>query len=100
MSKTDDDSTMFPEKWLKKLPTGFSEDADSMSEADLKKTIVSCENNIFTIEKEKTNDVKLNAAKEISKELSGPYRDAKSCQDAKIRYCLFLLHGKGADLDK
>ena len=67
MSKSDDnDPTMFPEKWLKKLPTGFSEDADSMSEADLKKTIVSCENNIFTIEKEKSEDVKLTAAQEIA----------------------------------
>ena len=93
-----DDSVVFPEKWLKKLPTGFSEEADAMSEDDLKKNIISCENNIFTIEKEKNNDVKLSAAKEISKELSGPYRDAKSCQDAKIRYCLFLLHGKGANL--
>jgi len=90
----------FDQKLLKKLPTGFAEDADAMSEADLKKTIVSCENNIDTIEKEKDTDLKLNAALEISKELNGPYRDAKSCQNAKIKYCLYLLHGKGANLDK
>ena len=100
MSDSNNDSATFPEKLLKKLPTGFSEDADSMSEDELKKTIINCENNIFTIEKEKAADVKLSAAKDISKELSGPYRDAKNCQDAKIRYCLYLLHGKGIDLDK
>ena len=100
MSKKNNDDGTFPEKWLKKMPTGFVEDAEAMSEADLKKTIVSCENNMCTIEKEAEADIKLNAAKELVKDLSSAYRDGKSCQNAKIRYCLFLLHGKGVDLDK
>jgi hypothetical protein len=98
MSK--DDDNMFPEKWLKKLPTGFSDDADAMSTEDLKKTIVSCENNMYNIDKEKENDEKLNAAKEIMKDLGIPYRDAKTCQSAKIKYCLYLLQGKGIDFEK
>lgn len=93
--------SFFPEKWnkvLKSLPE-FKETADSASEADLKKIIVDCEGNIYTVEKEQEADVKLNAAKEMVKEYGASYRDAKKVQMAKIQYALFLLEGKGVDLD-
>lgn len=95
------DPVTFPEKWakvLKDLPE-FKDIADAASTDDLKKIIVQCEGNIYTVEKEKTEDHKLNGAKELVKEYSAPYRDAIKAQTAKIKYALFLLEGKGEDLD-
>lgn len=103
MSKKDKDAapTTFPEKWYKvisKLPE-FKDTADSASEEDLKKIIVTCEGNIYTIDQEKADDVKLNGAKELVKDYSEPYKDALKVQTAKIKYALFLLEGKGVELD-
>ncbi len=89
----------FPEKWAKKLPTGFQDEAASLDDAGLKKVIVESAGNIHTIDKEKEADVKLTAAKELMKELSGAYRDATGAQNAKIKYALFLLEGRGVDLN-
>ena len=100
MSKTNEPN-VFPEKWakvLKELPE-FKDTADAASTEDLKKVIVTCEGNIYTIDKEKDDDTKLNAAKDLVKEYSAPYRDAVKVQTAKIKYALFLLEGKGVDLD-
>lgn len=93
--------TTFPQKWWKvilELPE-FKDTADAASVEELKKTIVECEGNIYTIDQEKEEDIKLAGAKDIVKELSAPYRDAVKAQTAKIKYALFLLEGKGVDLD-
>lgn len=98
---SNNDPITFPEKWakvLKELPE-FKENADAASAEDLKKIIVTSEGNIYTIEKEKEEDTKLNAAKDLVKEYSAPYRDAVKVQTAKIKYALFLLEGKGEDLN-
>lgn len=100
MSKKDKEPTTFPEKWakvLKSLPE-FKDTADAASTEDLKKVIVQCEGNIYEIDKDKESNVKLLAAKEVLKEMTAPYADAKKCQMAKIQYALFLLEGKGVDL--
>lgn len=100
-TKEDNMPVTFSEKWckvLKDLPE-FKDTADAASADDLKKIVVECEGNIYTIEKEQEGDVKLNAAKELTKELSAPYRDAIKTQMAKIKYALFLLEGKGVNLD-
>ena len=91
----------FPDKWWKiiqKLPE-FKDTADAASVEDLKKIVVTSEGNVYTIEQEKQADVKLNAAKELVSEYSGPYRDAINAQTAKIKYAMFLLEGKGVELD-
>lgn len=100
MSQDNQEMVVFPEKWakvLKDLPE-FKEIAEAASVEDLKKMIVTSEGNIYTIEKEKDQDVKLNAAKELVKDHSAPYRDAIKVQTAKIKYSLFLLEGKGEDV--
>lgn len=97
---TQKDQTEFPAKWnkiLKDLPE-FKDIADAASADELKKIIVMSEGNIYNIEKEKENDAKLNAARELAKEHSAPYRDAIKTQTAKSKYCLFLLEGKGTEL--
>jgi predicted alternative tryptophan synthase beta-subunit len=103
MSKKKDDQapTTFPEKWYKvisKLPE-FKDTADAASVDDLKKIVVESEGNIFSIEHEMAEDIKLNGAKELVKEYSSAYRDGIKAQTAKIKYALFLLEGKGVDLD-
>lgn len=103
MSKKKDDQapTTFPEKFYKvisQLPE-FKDTADASSVEDLKKIIITCEGNIYTIEQEKAEDVKLTGAKELVKDYSEPYRDALKVQTAKIKYALFLLEGKGVELD-
>lgn len=101
MSKTVQEPGAFPEKWakvLKELPE-FKETADSSSVVDLKKIIVQCEGNIYTIENAKQDDSDLDKAKEVVKELSSPYRDAIKVQTAKVKYALYLLEGKGENLD-
>lgn len=100
MSKSNEPTT-FPDKWakvLKDMPE-YKDTADASSVEDLKKIIVTCEGNIYTIEQEKDADTKLTGAKELVKEYSAPYRDAVKVQTAKIKYALFLLEGKGVDLD-
>ena len=103
MSKTKDDDQMpttFPEKWAKLLKkmTDFKGVADAADSDELKKIIISSEGNISTVEKSKEEDVKINAAKEIIKDLGGAYRDALKAQMTKIKYCLFLLEGRGVDI--
>jgi tricorn protease-like protein len=89
----------FPEKWLKKLPTGFVENVESMSEEDVKRVIFESEGNIYTVDREMDQDQKLSAAKELVKDYSSAYRDAKAALTAKIKYCLFVLEGRGMDLE-
>jgi hypothetical protein len=100
MTKDNADPVTFTEKWakvLKEIPE-FKDTADAADVVELKKIIIESEGNISNIEKEKDEDSKLNAAKEIIKEISAPYRDAIKIQTAKIKYALFLLEGKGESI--
>ena len=93
--------TGLPKKWdniIKDLPE-FKDAADAASIEDLKKIIVDCEGNIYTVEKEIEANIQLAGAKEVVKDMMEPYRDAKKAQQAKIQYALLLLEGKGVDLD-
>ena len=89
----------FPNKFLKRLPSGFTDEAGSMDTEELKKTVVDAEGNLYIINKEKEADQMLLAAKNTAKDLSGAYRDARATQNAKIQYCLFLLEERGVELD-
>ncbi len=91
-------SAGFPEKWLKKIKH-WVDTANSMTDEELKKAIVDCEGNIYTIEKEKEANIPLKAAKEVLKDLGSSFRDANATQMAKIKYSLFLLENRGIELD-
>jgi hypothetical protein len=101
MAKTTkkDDQAEFPSKWLKLLPENWADTANSMQEDELKKAIVEAVGNIHTIESDRDNDGPLQKAKEAAKELGASYREAKACQQVKVRYALFLLEGRGVDLN-
>jgi hypothetical protein len=77
----------------------FKDTADAAGVDELKKIIVECEGNLYTLSKEEEADLALAAARETSKELSAPHRDAKKHQQAKIQYALLCLESKGVDLD-
>lgn len=90
----------FPKKYwkiLESLPE-FKDTADSASVEDLKKIVLTSEGHISTLEKEKSADVKLNAAKEIIKELGEPYNSLSKIYVAKLKYAVFLLESKGVKL--
>ena len=90
----------FPSKWdkvIQKIPE-FKDIADNSDIDELKRIILQCESNIYVVEKERENDEKLIAAKEVIKEIMEPYRDSLKIQNAKIKYALFLLESKGVDI--
>jgi hypothetical protein len=94
-------TTGLAKKWddiIKKLPE-FKDAADAASVEELKKIIVECEGNLYTIDKEQEADATLAGYKDAVKEAMGPYRDGKKAQQAKIQYALLLLEGKGVDLN-
>jgi hypothetical protein len=93
--------TGLPKKWgnlIKKNPE-FKDTADAASVDELKKIIITCEGNLFVIQKETEADTKLASAKEVAKDLASVYREARNMQQAKIQYALLLLESKGVDLD-
>lgn len=94
MSKKDENMG-FPEKLMKKLPTGWAQTAEGLSAEELEKLIIECENNINEVEKEKNADEKYLACKSLLKDLSAGYRDATQTQTAKIKYALYLLESMG-----
>jgi hypothetical protein len=98
MTDTNND-TRFPKKLLALLSDDFLETSAGMKDEELKKVVFEAESNIWTIEKAKNNDEELTKAKEHTKELGAPYKEAKACQNAKIQYALWLLEGRGVSLD-
>jgi len=101
MSKKDAPLTSLPKKWddlIRKMPE-FKDTADAASEEGLKKIIVECEGNLYTINKEEDANIKLSGAREMVKTLSEPHREARKYQQAKIQYALLCLESKGVDLD-
>lgn len=99
MSKNDDDSNGFPQKLLNKLPAGFADEAGAMSIDELKKTIINSENNIYIIDSEMDSNERLKEAQEEVKNIKTPYREAKTFQNIKIKYCMHLLRAQGVVLD-
>ena len=93
MSKNEDN--VFPDRFLKKLPEGFYDSMASADTDELKGKILESERHLYEIEQDKDNNEKLKELKEMVKEISAPYRDCKSSEAAKIKYCLFLLEGRG-----
>lgn len=83
------------ENVIKKLPSGYVDEANSLSDTQLKAQIIQCEANVRDIKAAQDADVKLQGAKELVKDLSGPYKEAVGAQRAKIDYILHLLEERG-----
>lgn len=82
-------------KIIARLPTGYAEEADRMDSEALSAEVLLAETRIREVEREQAADEKLQGAKEIVKDLKGPYSDALKAQRAKIDYALHLLEERG-----
>lgn len=82
-------------KVIGKLPTGFADDAAAMSADELRQCIVDATANIERIKGEQAADEKLTGAKELVKDYSAGYREARVAQEAKVSYCHHLLAERG-----
>lgn len=87
-----------PQKYVKKIPAEFIDTIEAMSTDEIKQRIVQIEHHIFEIEKAKATDQELNGAREKARDLAKPYRENKSEETAKIKYCLHMLENRGVNL--
>jgi hypothetical protein len=90
----------FPSKLAKKIAPEFMDSIGAMSEAEIKERILNCEQHIIDIEEAATKDEKLVAARESVKEWSAPYRESKAMENAKLRFCFYVLETRGISLSK
>jgi hypothetical protein len=98
MAKDNDNNDFFPKKILDKLPEGFVESMESADTDEIKQKIVESESHIYEIDKEKENDMNLKKAREEVKNLASAYKDARNCSTAKIKYCIYVLKGRGVNV--
>lgn len=83
------------EKIIKRLPTGFVDEAAAMDEKQLRAAIVDADTAIREAELARESDEDLKAAKQHAQDLAAPYGDAVNAQRAKVNYCLHLLEERG-----
>ena len=96
-------SEEFPEKYkklLNKLAGEFMDSANGKTTDELRKEILNAESAVSEVEKAKAGDTKLNGHKDMVKELSAPYRESLAVSNAKIRYAVFLIEGRGETVAK
>ena len=87
----------FPDKWDKLLTkySSFKDDANTMSDDDLRAKILECEVSIKEQERSRDADADLQRAKDVVKAISGGYRDSIALDTAKIKYSLYMLETRG-----
>jgi len=93
----------FPEKYTKilnKFAGEFVDGTASKTDEEIRKAILSAEAGMYEVEQAQDADTKLTAHKDMVKELSGPYRETKSIENAKIKYCIHLLESRGQPINK
>ena len=82
-------------KIIAKLPTGYAEDASGMNGDQLRAEIIRAETSLRWVQQEMKADEKLTGARELTKDLSSAYNEAKKAQRAKIDYSLHVLEERG-----
>lgn len=86
---------IFPKKLANKLPSGYQDNTDGKTNDELLKEILKASHVQADTEKDMENDDKLLSLRDDLKILSGGYKDVIAEQNAKIKYCLFLLKSRG-----
>lgn len=82
-------------KIIAKLPVGYAEDAAGMNGDQLRAEIIRAETSLKWVQQEMKADEKLTGARELMKDLSAAYNEAKKAQRAKIDYSLHVLEERG-----
>lgn len=91
---------IFPQSAAKKLPEGFADTVQAMSDEELNSKILESEEQIYKIDDDlSTNEKILNAKNEL-KEMTAPYRETKKQEQSKIMYCLYLRESRGQEIGK
>ena len=72
----------------KVLSSSFVENNKGISEDEAYEKVIQCELTIKSLNEEKKNDDKLNAAKQIAKDLNAGYSSALAYEKAKIQFLL------------
>lgn len=80
---------------IAKLPAGFAEEAAGMSGDRLRAEIVRAETTLREIGQAMEADEKLTGARELVKDFSASYTEARKAQRAKIDYALHVLDERG-----
>lgn len=89
---------LFPEKLAKKLPEAYAETVQAMDAEEIKKRMFECEGNVYVIEDDLATNEKIIAAKDELKEMTSPYRESKAAENAKIKFCLWVLEERGIEI--
>lgn len=90
---------LFPSKWekvLNKYASDFKDACESKQNDELQKEIMKAEGMISDLEKDMTNDVKLQTLQEDLKTLKSGYTSVINGEKAKTKYCIHLLRQRGA----
>jgi len=82
-------------KLEKKLGADLSVELQKSSNDRLKDLVVNLSKEIEKIEQEKEADAKLAKLKEMLKDLSGGYNDARKEKKIRLQYCLMTLQERG-----
>jgi DNA-binding transcriptional regulator GbsR (MarR family) len=90
----------FPKKHYKNLDNAFTEAVESMQPEEIKRKILESEQALYDIEDVVAADEDLAKAKEAVKEMSADYKSDIARETAKIKYLLFVMENRGANLSK
>lgn len=82
-------------KIIAKLPTGFAEDCAGMNADQLRAEVIRAETSLKWVNQDMKADEKYQGARELAKDLGAAYREANTCQRAKIDYALHVLEERG-----
>jgi hypothetical protein len=91
---------IFPKNLATKLPAEFADNINAMSAEEINDRILEAEGNIYKVEDDLSSNEKILDAKAELKEMTGPYRDTKKQEAAKIKYCLWVLEERGLEIGK
>jgi hypothetical protein len=93
----------FPEKYTKvlnKLAAEFMDSANGKTAEELRKEILKAEEALSENAKLKEADTKLNSHKDMVRELGAVYRENSTVANAKIKYAIYLIEGRGETVSK
>lgn len=95
-----DQEKEFPEKVRKLLPADFEESVNAMQSNEIRQRILSCDETIHKNQEEMESDEKLAVLKkDVSLIVSG-YREVDKVENAKKRFLIYTLQGRGEQVSK
>jgi hypothetical protein len=85
----------FPTKYMNKVSADLKDSAQSMSDDELKKKIITFEHGISGVELAMANDTELVALQEELKDKKAPYQEDLTMYKSNIRYLIYIIESRG-----